>query len=261
MSAIVTLTTDFGSCSAYIAAMKGVILSINPNAKLINISHEIAPQVVRHGAIVLAEATPWFPAETIHVGVVDPGVGTSRRLVYARIGDQQYLAPDNGLLSLLAKRNRPSRVIELANSEYWLPAVSNTFHGRDILAPVAAQLSLGLEPERLGPQITDLQMFDWPEPQVAANRIDGVVDWIDRFGNLITNIPSDLLSAAKQSAECKIACGAAIVAGISTTYGERPCGTTIALIGSSGKLEVAIVEGDASQKLSAKTGSPVVVEW
>lgn len=241
--------------------MKGVILGINPDARLVDVSHEIGSQDVRHGAIVLAEATPWFPSETIHVGVIDPGVGTSRRLVYARIGDQQYLAPDNGLLSLLAKRNRPNYVIELANSEYWLPAVSNTFHGRDILSPVAAQLSLGLEPERLGPQITELQMLDWPQPQRAGNRLEGVVEWTDRFGNLITNISADLLSAAKQSPTCKVTCSAAVVAGISMTYGGSPRGSTITLVGSSGKLEVAVVDGNASQKLNVKTGSPIVVEW
>ena len=107
----------------------------------------------------------WFPAGTIHVGVVDPGVGTSRRLLYARIGDQQYLAPDNGLLSLLAQRTRPARIVELSNVDYWMPTVSHTFHGRDILAPVAAQLSVGLEPERLGPAVQELLMLDWPEPK------------------------------------------------------------------------------------------------
>ena len=128
-----------------------------------------SPQDVAHGAVLLAETTTWFPAGTIHVAVVDPGVGTVRRLLYARIGDQQYLAPDNGLLSLLAKRTRPVRIVELANSEYWLPAVSNTFHGRDILAPVAGQLSLGLEPERLGPIVSELKMLDWPEPKAGRS--------------------------------------------------------------------------------------------
>jgi S-adenosylmethionine hydrolase len=261
MASIITLTTDFGSGSSYVAVMKGVILGINPDAKLIDVSHDVGPQNVRHGAIVLAETTTWFPAEAIHVCVVDPGVGTSRRLVYARIGDQQYLAPDNGLLSLLAKRTRPSCIVELANSEHWLPAVSNTFHGRDVVAPVAAQLSLGLEPERLGPQITALHMLDWPQPRCVGHRMEGIVEWIDRFGNLITNISADMLGAAGQSAECKVTCGAAIVAGISMTYGDRPHGAAIALVGSSGKLEVAVVNGNAAQMLNIKARSPVVVEW
>src|SRR6185295_15429422 len=143
---------------------------INAAAKIVDISHDVAPQNVRHGAVLLAEATPWFPAGTIHVAVIDPGVGTDRRLIYARIDDQQYLAPDNGLLSLLARRSRPTRIIELTNSEHWMPTVSHTFHGRDILAPVTAQLSLGLEPERLGPAIAELMMLDWPEPCGTSKR-------------------------------------------------------------------------------------------
>ena len=139
MTSIITLTTDFGAGSPYVAAMKGVMLGINPAVRLVDLSHEVGPQDVNYGAVLLAETTTWFPAGTIHVAVVDPGVGTARRLLYARIGDQHYLAPDNGLLSLLAKRLRPARIVELTNNEYWLPAVSNTFHGRDIFAPVAGQ--------------------------------------------------------------------------------------------------------------------------
>jgi S-adenosylmethionine hydrolase len=241
--------------------MKGVILGINPAVRLVDVSHEINPQNVRHAAIVLAEATPWFPADTIHVAVVDPGVGTSRTLVYTRIGDQQYLAPDNGLLSLLAKRNRPTRIVQLANSEHWLPAVSNTFHGRDILAPVAAQLSLGLEPEQLGPSVARLQMLDWPTPRRQGNRIDGVIEWIDRFGNLITNVPVDMLSEARRAKVCKVAVRASVIAGLSSTYGSRPRGELIALIGSSGRLEIAVVDGSAATTLGATAGDVVAVEW
>src|SRR5262249_10678907 len=130
MSAIITLTTDFSAGSPYVAAMKGVILGINASVRIVDISHEVLPQNIQHGAVLLAEATTWFPAGSIHVAVVDPGVGTLRRLIYARIGDAQYIAPDNGLLSLLAKRQKPSRIVDLTNSEVWLPDVSHTFHGR-----------------------------------------------------------------------------------------------------------------------------------
>ena len=188
MSAIITLTTDFGLGSPYVAAMKGVMLSINPEARLVDISHAVGPQNVRQGALVLAEATTWFPAGTIHVGVVDPGVGTQRRIVYARIGDQQYIAPDNGLLSRLTLKTRPSQIITVENPEHWLPSVSNTFHGRDIMAPVAAQLSLGMEPDRLGPPRAELVELDWPQPRIESNAIVGEVIWIDGFGNLISNI-------------------------------------------------------------------------
>src|SRR6201999_3324233 len=142
MTCIITLTTDFRTGSPYVAAVKGVILGINPSVRLIDVSHSVGPQNVHEAAVLLAEAATWFPAGTIHVAVIDPGVGTQRKLIYARIGDQQYLAPDNGLLSLLAKRRKPARVVQLTNPEIWLPDVSKTFHGRDILAPVAAQLSL-----------------------------------------------------------------------------------------------------------------------
>jgi hypothetical protein len=143
-SSIITLTTDFTTGSPYVAAMKGVILSIHPGALIVDITHDIPHQDIRQGAIVLAEATRFFPAETIHVAVVDPGVGTERRIVLARSGDQYFIAPDNGLLSGLARRNPPSTMFTVANPEHWLPEVSATFHGRDIMAPVAARLSLGL---------------------------------------------------------------------------------------------------------------------
>ncbi len=247
MSAIITLTTDFGAGSPYVAAMKGVMLGINPAVRLVDLSHEVGPQDVRHGAVLLAETTTWFPAGTIHVAVVDPGVGTARRLLYARIGDQHYLAPDNGLLSLLAKRRRPVRIVELTNSEYWLPAVSNTFHGRDIFAPVAGQLSLGLEPERLGPIVADLNMLDWPEPQLGDHRIDGAVRWTDRFGNLITNIPSSMLAAAESPSGLKISCFGKQIHGTISSYGDAQAGELTALIGSSGFLEIAVVNGSAAQ--------------
>jgi hypothetical protein len=261
MTAIITLTTDFGSGSPYAAAMKGVMLGINPAARLVDISHDVPPQGVRQGAVVLAEATAWFPAGTIHVGVVDPGVGTQRRLIFARLGDQQYLAPDNGLLSLLAKRSRSARIIELANSEHWMPSVSNTFHGRDILAPVAAQLSLGLEPERLGPMLTEIQMLDWPEAKRSGNCIDGAVQWIDRFGNLITNIGAGILADCKTAAGLRIRCAGREINGLISAYGMRGPGDCAALIGSSGFLEIAVVNGSAAKIINAGIGTPVVVEF
>jgi S-adenosyl-L-methionine hydrolase (adenosine-forming) len=261
MSATITLTTDFGTGSPYVAAMTGVMLGINPAVRLIDLSHEVSPQDVTHGAVLLAETTTWFPAGTIHVAVVDPGVGTERRLLYARIGDQQYLAPDNGLLSLLAKRTRPVRILELANSEYWLPAVSNTFHGRDILAPVAGQLSLGLEPERLGPIVSDLIMLDWPDPKAGDHRIDGAVRWVDHFGNLITNIPSSMLESAGPQNSMRISCFGKQIHGTILSYGARKPGELTALVGSSGFLEIAIVNGSAAKMLNAAAGAPVAVEW
>lgn len=261
MPALITLTTDFGTGSPYLAAMKGVILGINPAVRLVDISHEIGPQDVRHGAVILAEATTWFPAGTIHVAVVDPGVGTQRKLIYARFGDQHYLAPDNGLLSLLVKRGKPSRIVELANAEIWLPDISHTFHGRDILAPVAAQLSLGLEPEQLGPTVHELLMIDWPEPTRTGNRIEGAVRWIDRFGNLITNVGAGQLPNPEKSKSLRIQCGGLQIVGLAQTYGQHKPGKLTALVGSSGYLEIAMVDGSAAQTLHAAAGATVSVEW
>jgi S-adenosylmethionine hydrolase len=258
MANLITLTTDFGRGSAYVAAMKGVMLSSNPSLQSIDISHDIAPQNVRQGAVVLAEATPWFPTGTIHVAVVDPGVGTSRRMVYAKISEQQFLAPDNGLLSLLAKRTRPALVIELTNKLLWQADISNTFHGRDILAPVAAKLSLGLAPSELGPAIDDLQMLDWPEPKIGTRRIDGIVQWVDSFGNLISNISCDALP---QYGELRIQCTGREVRGIEQTYGNRAAGSLIALVGSSGFLEIAVVNGSAAELLRVGADEPITIEW
>src|SRR5438105_3627650 len=135
--AIITLTTDFGPGSRYIGAMKGVILSINPRAQVIDLSHAVPPRDIRAGAIVLAETAPWFPSDTIHIAVVDPGVGSKRPIVYSRIGSQQFVAPDNGLLSRLAMLEKPSKIVSVEEPRHWMPEVSRTFHGRDIMAPVA----------------------------------------------------------------------------------------------------------------------------
>src|SRR5262245_56816674 len=180
---IITLTTDFGAGSRYVAAMKGVIYSIAPEARVVDLTHSIAPQDVRGGAIALAEMVPWFPSETIHAAVVDPGVGSERYIVYAKIGSQKFVAPDNGLLSRLAEREKPSKIIRIAEPRFWLPTVSATFHGRDIMAPVAARLSLGLSPDELGSAIAELTELSWSEARRMANHIEGEVIEIDSFGN------------------------------------------------------------------------------
>src|SRR5205814_917454 len=143
--------------------------------------------------IVLEDVAERFPPGTIHVAVVDPGVGTERKIVYARMGEQDYVAPDNGLLSRLAQRTRPSKIISLERSQFWLPQVSATFHGRDIMAPVAARLSLGLEPDELGRSLDRLIELQWPEVRVAANKIEGSIQSVDTFGNLVTDITADAL--------------------------------------------------------------------
>ena len=261
MSAIITLTTDFGLGSPYVAAMKGVILSINPAARLVDISHAVGPQNVRQGALVLAEATPGFrPERSMWRG--RSGRRHQRRIVYARIGDQQYIAPDNGLLSRLTLKTRPSRIIAVENPEHWLPSVSNTFHGRDIMAPVAAQLSLGMEPDRLGPPRADWSSWTGRSRGVESNAIVGEVIWIDGFGNLITNITGGHADRRSRIDDARpSALRRHTIRGIDRTYGDRPANTLMALVGSSGYLEVAVAGGSAAATLRCESGHAVTVRW
>jgi S-adenosylmethionine hydrolase len=258
---IITLTTDFGAGSHYAAAMKGVILSIHPTATIVDISHDVPPQDIRHAALLLENAAEWFPADTIHVVVVDPGVGTDRAIVYARIGQQQFIAPDNGLLSRLAARTPPSKVIRLADPTFWLERVSTTFHGRDIMAPVAARLAAGLEPERLGPRFERLTAIDWPEARQRPNRIDGAVIEIDSFGNLITNLTGNMIAGRPTDRRACVVCNIYETWGVYSTYAEQPHGTLVAVIGSSGRLELALVGGNAARRLGIGVGSPVTLAW
>jgi S-adenosyl-L-methionine hydrolase (adenosine-forming) len=259
---LITLTTDFGADSPYVAAMKGVIYRTNPAARVVDVTHSIPPQDVRRGAWVLEEVAPFWPAETVHVVVVDPGVGTSRQLVYARFGDAHYVAPDNGVLSRLARRESPSTIVAITEPRHWLPQVSRTFHGRDILAPVAARLSLGLDPALLGPALDRLVELSWPEVVVMPGSVRGSVRSIDSFGNLITDITADQLKDAPRDPErVRVKCDEHETLGIFNTYGDQPPMTLVALVGSSGYLEIAIVDENASMMLGIRTGTPVTVEW
>ena len=264
---VITLTTDFGVDSPYVAQMKGVILSLNPNARIVDVCHGIAPQDIRGGAIVLADVCFRFPAQTIHVAVVDPGVGTERRIVFARIGDQCFVAPDNGLLTLVAKRAPVVELISVSKQAAGIRTVSPTFHGRDVMAPVAAALSTGANPQDFGDPLQSLVMLPIPSPKIEADRIVGQVIQIDSFGNLITNIHSEDLEIVNWNAEMTAKLESAAVHFGSTkahfvrTYACRAAGELIALIGSSGRLELAIVNGSAASALAAKVDDQVVMSW
>lgn len=257
---LITLTTDFGPGSPYVAQMKGGILSICREVDLVDVSHAIAPQNIREGAVVLADATPRFPPDTIHVAVIDPGVGTSRRLVYAQIGQQHYLAPDNGLLSLLASRQPPQRVHTLENRAYWLAETSATFHGRDILAPVAAHLALGVDPGELGPAYAPMQSLAWPLARKAGDKVQGEVVYVDSFGNLITNIDRALVASLGDPRRLCVVFGDRKIRQIIPTYAAAIPQELVALFDSQGKLELAIVQGNAARVLSAGPGAPVAIE-
>ncbi|MBN2021363.1 MAG: SAM-dependent chlorinase/fluorinase [Pirellulales bacterium] len=258
---IITLTTDFGTGSPYVAIMKGVIFSINPAATLVDITHAIPPQDVREGAIVLEDVATRFPEGTIHVAVVDPGVGSGRPIVFARVAGRGFVAPDNGLLSRVTRRHPPELLVRLENPKYWLEPVSSTFHGRDIIAPVAAHLSLGLDPTLLGSAHPLLGSLDWPNPVQRQDRVEGVVLRIDSFGNLVTNITADMLAGRPMDERACVVCNIYETWGIYNAYSEHPHGTFIALVSSQNCLELAIVGESAAARLGIQVGSPVVVAW
>jgi hypothetical protein len=251
---VITLTTDFGLRDAYVAAMKGVILSINPQVTIIDLCHEIEPQNILQAAFVLHTAYKYFPQGTIHVIVVDPGVGTERRAVLLLAQGNFFLAPDNGVLSYILAESREYRAFNLNNPRYWLSTVSSTFHGRDIFAPVAAHLSRGIPAEELAEPIPSLVSFPIPSPYQSGLELIGEVLHIDHFGNLITNISSQDLPQARLTVEIGQAC----IEGLSQTYARG--GDILALIGSSGYLEIAAKNKSAAKLLQVGVGSKVKIK-
>lgn len=257
---ILTLTTDFGTRSPFVAAMKGVILSINPAARIVDLSHDIPPYDLRHVSFFLAEALPYFPPGTLHVVVVDPEVGTSRDILYVAVANQRLLVPDNGCWTLLAEgQPQPLRVLRVTASRFWRPTVSSTFHGRDIFAPVAAYLSLGVSPADLGPEVTRWRELAWPAPCRSPHGVRGEVIFLDHFGNLITNLSTAVLNGDAGSLRVKI--GDTLQVRRVRTYSDAGVGELVALISSSGLLEIAEVQGNAAQRLGLGVGTPVEVAW
>ena len=253
--AVISLTTDFGTRDTYVAEMKAAILSITRDVHVVDITHEIPPQDVLAGALALEAAAPWFPPATIHVAVVDPGVGTARRGLAVTAGGRTFVGPDNGLFTpFLAGAGW--RAFELTAAEYRGPHVSRTFHGRDVFAPAAAHLAGGLEPHRLGPAVTDPVRLTWPEVLVAEGKIGGAVLHIDRFGNLVTSIPGEALTSLGPEITVRVA-GKTLP--LVRTYGELKRGNPGALVGSGNRLEIAVNAGSAAKTLRAGRGTPVVV--
>jgi S-adenosyl-L-methionine hydrolase (adenosine-forming) len=259
MDPLITLTTDFGPESPYVAAMKGVILSGNPVARIMDLSHCIPPQDVRFAAFFLQACVPYFPQETLHVVVVDPGVGTDRALLYVEVEGHRVLAPDNGCwTSLIPDGAHSAKVYRLTESRFWRQPVSATFHGRDILAPVAAHLSLGENPVHLGEPFDRWVRLEFKRPVLESDRLSGEVIFIDSFGNLITNISGNAFARISRQ-PVKIVVGNREVARPVRAYGEAEAGTLIALISSFDLLEVAVTNGSAQKELSAQVGTPVSV--
>lgn len=261
-SGIVSLLTDFGLKDHFVGVMKGVITGMAPQATLVDITHQVRPQSVSEGARTLAQAVPYFPPGTVHVAVVDPGVGTERRALAAQIGEHFFVAPDNGLLSLVLQEAReagqPVRLIALTKPAYWLPHVSAVFHGRDIFAPVGAHLANGLPLSILGDEIDDPVLIKPTQPEVTATGWQATVVMVDGFGNLCTNLLGSSLPENKAGISIKI--GAETIHGLSHTFGDATPGTLIALVDSTGHLAVAEVDGNASKQLNVDVGAPVFVE-
>ena len=250
---VITLTTDFGYADAYVAAMKGVILSINPAATIVDLSHDVGPQDVRQGAFLLKTTVPYFPEGSIHVAVVDPGVGTERRALLVAAPKAYFLAPDNGLLSFVLDGD-DYRAYQLTEPSYWRHPVSSTFQGRDIFAPVAAHLSLGVSPEGMGRPIDDIYTFPFPHPRTLPDgSMEGEVLHIDRFGNLITSI------GAGEVPRCplQVMVGGERIGGLGRSYAEGE--GLLALMGSSGYLEIALRDGSAARAVGAGVGTKVRV--
>lgn len=241
--------------------MKGVILNIAPNTQIIDLSHEILPQDILAGALLLWRSIPFFPDGTIHLAVIDPGVGTPRRAIAAQIGTHYFVGPDNGLISLLideAERTQQALWIgELNRPTYWLPVVSNTFHGRDIFAPAAAHLAAGTSITELSTRIIDPVILAIPRPEKTTYGWVGQVIHIDRFGNLSTNINASILANLNQVI---IEIHGNYIDGLVTSFGEQPAGTLVALIDSSGLLAISVVNGNAEHQLSAHIGDIVQLQ-
>ncbi len=254
---IVTLTTDFGWGDYYVGAMKGVILGIAPEAQLVDISHQIPPQDVLAAAFVLRHAACEFPPGTVHLAVVDPGVGTQRRPLALHSSGHLWVGPDNGLFSFVLNR-ADSRVHEIARRDLGRPDPSSTFHGRDLFAPLAAHLGRGLDLASVGPAVADPVRLAESAPRKSANRIAGHVIHIDGFGNLVTNIAAAEI-APWGPALC-IRLGAHVLTQLCRTYADVEPGAPLALIGSTGLLEVAVNRGHAARQLGVQRRAPLIVE-
>lgn len=256
MRKIITLTTDFGLQDYYVSAMKGVILQQAPDARLIDISHEIPSQDIMAGSWVLKNSAMLFPPDTVHLVVVDPGVGTTRDPVAIKLGDQFFVGPDNGIFSLLTQDDE-FEAVRLSDQSYWRNDPSSTFHGRDIFAPVAAHLCNGVDLKKLGEPIDELQTYRWAVPIADKDGVQGWVIHIDKFGNLITNISASLVDEVIGSEDVKLYVGNTILHEIGDTFGAVAEGEPVAYIGSSGMLEVAINKGNAEQMLGVQKGAQI----
>jgi S-adenosylmethionine hydrolase len=256
----ITLTTDFTEHDGYVGVMKGVIAGIAPQARVIDLSHTVAPQDVFQAALLLGRSVPYFPAGTVHVAVVDPGVGTARRGIAALLGEKYFVGPDNGLLTLLYQQTQAQgetvRIHALENPDYRLAQVSRTFHGRDIFAPAAAHLAAGAPLESFGAAVMDPILLEMPQAQKTADGLIGSIIHVDAFGNLASNIRAETLADFEN---IHIILRNTVIEGISATFGNKAQGELVAVIDSFGFLSICVVNGSAAQQLRAVIGEQLQI--
>ena len=262
---IITLLTDFGTRDAFVASMKGVILSDNPSATLVDISHDIDPGNIFQAMQVLTDAWHWFPVDTVHTVVVDPGVGTDRSILAVRAGGHFFLAPDNGVLTSILRHGGLVELCRVENESLYRHPVSRTFHGRDIFAPVAARVSHRHTLEGLGPNapMDSAVLLDTPQPRrLETGELAGYIIHIDRFGNLLTNLHGELLAQLCSGSfdRLTIAVGSHRISGLASTYYDAPAGSALAILSSNGYLEIAVSGGSAAEILELGVGRSVLVD-
>ena len=274
----IVLATDFGLADAYVGMMRGVIFSINPQVAVIDLTHGVGPQDVRHGAVALADAHTYFPDGSIFVAVVDPGVGTGRPAILLETPHHRFVAPDNGLLTLVCRRYDPAfgqseasgptatpngcQAWRLTNPAYWRHPVSATFHGRDVFAPAAAHLSTGVAPDALGDPTTSITALSLLTPRPEGNAVRGQIIFADAFGNLVSDITADILTdmgVPGRESEAVVSIAGQSIAGLSRTFHDPPGGGLKALLGSHGRLEVALVDGNAGAVLGVGSGTKIAL--
>jgi S-adenosyl-L-methionine hydrolase (adenosine-forming) len=259
-NSIITLTSDYGTNDHLVGTVKGVILNINPDASIVDITHNVPPYDVLDGALAIGSAYRYFPPKTIHLVIVDPGVGTARRPLLVRAGTQYFIAPDNGVLSMVYDREASLSVYHLTTEHYHLRPVSRTFHGRDIFAPVAAWLSKAWQPQSMGEAVTDFKRLALPKPKSENGAVTGMVLRIDNFGNLLTNLtPGDFPEEILKSGTLQMRVNDREVKRLVANFAQGEPGEPVAIIGSSGYIEIAVNKGNAARLLAAQRGASVTL--
>jgi S-adenosyl-L-methionine hydrolase (adenosine-forming) len=256
---MITLLTDFGTADYFVPAVKGVILSINPQARFVDLTHDVAAQDVAAGAFTLGACYQCFPEGTVHVAVVDPGVGSERRAVVARAGKHLFVGPDNGIFSHVYAREASVRVFHAAREEFFRRPTSPTFHGRDVFAPLAAWLSLGLSPGTVGAEISDYVRLPLSQPRAAAGQVRGEVIHVDRFGNCVTNLTEKEFSLVWATAGVEMTLAGRRVAQFGTHFAQAARGELFAYLGSAGYWEVALSQASAADRLGVGRGAEVIL--